>query len=161
MAGPLGALDRRRVDGAAPPGRGCLDRRLPRHAGVLAAPRAAGSPSVVGRGDKAPTDARRRRGPDTRRRITHAVRIARVGQGLAALDDAVVGHPALAPDERSVFVVAARHVPRRRREVGTTPATTEQAGEERAGSDQVGKHSQANSPSGSTRTPRRPSARKA
>ena len=58
-----------------------------------------------------------------------AVRTPGIGQGLAALDDAAVGYPALAPDERAVLVGASGHVaPVRSDPVGA--AGTQQAGED-------------------------------
>ena len=96
MAVPVGALDRRRVGGAAPSGVDSIDRGLPSTTGVVTAP-APDWAAVRSRrpGRQRPTDAASPSRADTRRRITARSGSPGIGQGLAALDDAVVGDPAL------------------------------------------------------------------
>ena len=86
------------------------------------------SPSVVaGEGHKSGQVGVAIEGRDTSE-DHRAVRTPGIGQGLTTLDDAGVGYPALAPDERAVLIGASGHVaPVRLDPVGASRA--QQAGE--------------------------------
>ena len=70
-------------------------------------------------------------------------------------DDFRARRPAVAPDQRAGFVLAAPHEPLRRPQRATAGAT-EQVGEERRAVP-PGKHSHAMSPAGESTAPRSPS----